>query len=462
MELVTSTVFSPGGSAHGAFLDQLLVAPRLGLLAVADAGKAGSEGRAAVRLALDAVRGHVERNEDILDRFRRHPAQELRERILGIIEEGFTRAAQELFAFARRYQGLRVSLDVALILGSEAFVGHVGDGRVYLVRRGLVHQLTVDHARGDETEVDEARRGRPVRALGAEPAVKIEALSMEVVDGDRFFVTSHAAQSALPEPVLHQRLISEPLDGLAPALISAAPDKPLVGAGAQLGGGEASQAGAGRSRLAILAPIPMFAHCSERELRAVAAATRPRRFPAQTVLFRKGDPGTELFLVISGGVRIENDGKPIVTLGAGSNFGEMAMLDEPRRSADAITVEDTEVLIISREAFFALLKGNPMLAVKILWNMLLRLSARLRSTSARLTELTEALTETDPPPRTQPHQPPAKPEAPDTPSQIENAPTVKAEPRDTHPVEDEETGDDLFLDEEPESGHFEMEEEEEG
>lgn len=413
MQLVTSSVFSPGTAKGGAYMDQILLLPRHGLLAVADAGDAGPEGRAGLRIALDAIRGHVERNEDILERFRRNPTSDLRDRILGIIDEGFTRASRELYAFARRYPGLRLSLDVALLLEHEAFVGHVGDGRVYLVRRGLVHQLTVDHDRGtgaapeDGAPRPKSRSGKQIRALGPEPKVRVESLCMELSPGDRFVVTSAHLYQAVPDGPLHQRLVGEPLDGLGPSLTRIVGSKPLVAAAAQLGGGEATGAGAGRSRLAILAPMPLFAHCSERELRLIASATTPRRFSPGTVLFRKAEPGNELFLVISGAIRIEVDGKPIVTLGPGSNFGEMAMLDEPRRSADAIAIEDTECMVITREAFFALLKGNPKLAVKILWNLLLRLSARLRSTSDRLTELTE-LTETDPPPRTQPEEPPAE------------------------------------------------------
>ena len=44
-------------------------------------------------------------------------------------------------------------------------------------------------------------------------------------------------------------------------------------------------------------------------------------------------------------------------------------------------------MVIPRDAFFAMLQGNPMLAVKILWNMLLRLSANLRATSQQLADL---------------------------------------------------------------------------
>ncbi len=389
MDIVTSSVFSPGPPPGKAYLEQILILQSPGILAVADAGSAGPEGRAALRIALDAVRGHVSRNEDILERFKRNPAPELRERILQVIEESFTRAARELYAFARRYKGLTVTMDVALLLNSEAFVGHVGDGRVYLVRRGLVHQLTVDHARASNEPGAETKT--KVRALGPQPSVRVESLCMELTEGDRFVLCTRTVHGVLHEQVLHRHIVGESLDGLGPALIKAAGDAPMVAAAAQLGGGEASQPGSGRSRLAILAPMPLFSHCSERELRAIASATHPRRFAGETVLFKKGDPGTDLYLVISGRIRIEVDGKPIVTLGPGSNFGEMAMLDEPQRSADAIAVEEAECLLISRDSFFALLKGNPKLAVKILWNMLLRLSARLRSTSSRLTELTEAV-----------------------------------------------------------------------
>jgi CRP-like cAMP-binding protein len=139
--------------------------------------------------------------------------------------------------------------------------------------------------------------------------------------------------------------------------------------------------------------MPLFAHCTEKELRAVAQATRPRTLSAGTVLFEQGQPGTELFLVISGAIDIVKGERTIVTLGPGSTFGEMAMLDEPHRSATARIARDAELMVIPRDAFFAMLKGNPMLAVKVLWNMLLRLSSNLRTTSARLAELEKKLLE---------------------------------------------------------------------
>ncbi len=398
MELVTTPLISPGGGERAAHADQVVLMPKLGLLAVAEAPGGGDDGRAGMRLALDIVRGHVERNEDVLQRFRRNPTPDLRQRVLTILEEAFARAAQEIFAFARRREGVLVTLDVALLLGSEAFIGHVGDGRVYLVRRGLVHQLTVDHSRDEsvtfegEEVVSDPQDPRRTRALGPQPRVRVESLCMELATEDRFVLASPLLTRAIPENILHTRFISEHLEALAAALARDAGGSPLVGASAQLGSGEPFTPDSAQARLAILAPMPLFAHCNERELRAVAQATRPRQFPEGAVIFEQGTPGVELYLVISGGVEIITNGRTIATLGPGSNFGEMAMLDEPNRSATAVATAETELMVIPRDAFFALLKGNPMLAVKILWNLTLRLSAHLRVTSERLAEL-ERLTQ---------------------------------------------------------------------
>lgn len=398
MDLVTATVFSPGSGPVKARTDQTLIVPRLGLLAMADSPTEGEQRQAGIRIALDTIRRGIEQHDDIIARYRRHPTGELRERILTLLEDALARASHEVFAYGRRFDHLQVTADVVLLLDHEAFVAHVGDGRVYLVRRGLVHQLTVDHEQGRdgvfaEPEIEGDDDDEPVhpsrqlaRALGPSPQVEVESLCMELTEHDRFALLGWGVHTAVPEGVLHHHLLRDDLDEFGDGLSRAAPEAPLIGVCGQLGGSEPDFYDGGRSRLAILAPIPLFAHCTDRELRAVASATHPRRFPEGTVLFQQGDPGTAMYLVLSGEVRIERDGRELVTLGPGSNFGEMAMLDQPSRSATAITESDCELMVISRESFFALLKGNPMLAVKILWNMALRLSSNLRATSAALAE----------------------------------------------------------------------------
>ncbi len=402
MELVTTTVFHPGANPDAVYLDQIVVEPKLGLIAVADAPAGGDDGKAGVRIALEAVKRHVERNVDILDRFRAHPAAELRTAILTVIDEAFGRAAQEVFAFARRRKGLVVTLDLVLLLDHEAFIGHVGDGRVYLIRRGLVHQLTVDHSQADEGEVFDVLGGDDkteetaeapaqqaggrsfTRALGPLPSVRVESMCMELAQEDRFIVCAAHLHRNVPESALQTLFVGEALDALGAAIGRYADKKPAIAAAAQLGSGDPFKADSARTRLALLAPMPLFAHCSERELRSVAQAARPRTFEAGTVLFTEGETGEELFLLVSGKVAVQHQGKTLATLGPGSNFGEMAMLDDKTRSATIVAIEQSEAMTVHRDAFFAMLRGNPVLAMKILWNMLLRLSANLRAANAKL------------------------------------------------------------------------------
>ena len=317
MELVTTIGFSPG-STQAVSRDQIVVSPPLGLLAVADAASGGADGRAGAKLALDLVRSHIERNADVLQRFRRAASspqaeasttQELRLSVIATIEEAFTRAAQEIFAFARRKSNVVVMLDVLLLLETEAFIGHVGDGRIYLVRRGLVHQLTVDHSRGDEIlqfgQADAQGGGAAaLYGLGPTPRVRLESMCTELAPEDRFVLCAAGLQTAVPETILHTRFISEHLANLGAALASDAGIHPLLSAAAQIGSGEPFTPDSAAARLAILGPMSLFMHCTERELRIVASATTPRTFPANTFLFEENQPGDELFLVISGSVDV--------------------------------------------------------------------------------------------------------------------------------------------------------------
>jgi len=312
-----------------------------------------------------------------------------------VLQDAAQRAAAETFAFVRRGDPINVTLDIVLSLQHEAFVVHVGDGRVYLVRRGLAHQLTTDH-RDDSAAVVHGPGEAPprsVRALGPEPRVRTESLCMELSAGDRLAIIAGPVAQAVPEATLHKLLAESSLDQMKDHLAQAAGEVSAVAAVADLPGGTGHSPRAGQERLGLLAPMNLFAHCSELELRAVAAATVPRRIESGDTLFLEGDPGTELFLLVQGQVEIESEGRVLVTLEPGTSFGEMALLDEPARSATARARGAVEVLVIPREAFFRLLRSNPPLAVKILWNMLLGLSGNLRRTSAEVHQLKQRLAE---------------------------------------------------------------------
>ncbi len=402
MELVTSTVFVPGAEPGEAYPDQVLFNPHLGLMVVADCPGSVSGGRGATQMAIAAVQSHLAQHSDILDRFRRTPDDALRSRIVTLLEDGFARAAQEVFAFARRRSGVAVTLDVVLMIGDEVFVGHVGDGRVFLVRDGLVHQLTIDHVRQagevrlQPTESFEGMLfgGRMLsRFLGNEPRVRVESMCMRTVEHDRVFVCAGGVHRGVTTARLHEVLVRSSVDDLAARLEADLSGRAVLAAVAQRGGGRASLTSDDRHHLAQIAPIALFRHLTAEELLEVAQATLPRRAAAGEVIFVQGEPGRELLLLISGTVDIVRDGRHLTTLEAPSMFGEMALLDMPTRSATARASSSSDLLVVPREVFFALLRGHPGLAIKVLWNMNNRLSHNLRETSARLADLERRMRE---------------------------------------------------------------------
>lgn len=109
-----------------------------------------------------------------------------------------------------------------------------------------------------------------------------------------------------------------------------------------------------------------------------------RDFPAGAVLFEEGDPGSRMYVIRSGEVRIvKRVGERAIVLarlGPGEAFGEMALLEGQPRSAEAVVDSDARLLEIDEAAFADLVRGNGEIALRLLR----RLSARLREANRQI------------------------------------------------------------------------------
>ncbi len=105
------------------------------------------------------------------------------------------------------------------------------------------------------------------------------------------------------------------------------------------------------------------------------------------VIFRQGDLGTEMFIILEGDVNIikhiNGASHPLSHLEKGDFFGEMAVLESVPRSADAIAVTDVRVLVINGARFDEMLRKNPEVAVRIIR----KYSKRLREANTLLERL---------------------------------------------------------------------------
>lgn len=138
--------------------------------------------------------------------------------------------------------------------------------------------------------------------------------------------------------------------------------------------------------------VELFSSLKERALQRLAAITQEEAYPAGTSIFRHGDVGDKLYLILDGRVRIARQipgmgEEALAVLGAGQVFGEMALLDESPRSADAIAHDSCRLLAISKEDLDDLLFRDKELAYEVLWSTVHMLVGRLRSTNDKLTLL---------------------------------------------------------------------------
>jgi hypothetical protein len=271
----------------------------------------------------------------------------------------------------------------------------MGDGRIYLLRRGLIHQLTRDHLFPHDRPFDhDDEQDTPLYFLGPQPHAKPETLFVEASAGDRLLLLSAGFHPSFEPRRLRRIAEDNGAEGVTARLLAeareAGSEGPVAAGLVTVPSGDEPVTFQGPGRLTTLARMPLFQWCTESELLVIAGRCRPVNLPSGSRVFREGDTGHEFYLVVAGRLQVLKNSRPIATLGPGSTVGEMAMLDQPRRSATVQVAEDAELLVITRESFFHLLKGNPHLAVKILWNMTLRISAHLRATSELLALKTAA------------------------------------------------------------------------
>jgi len=141
-------------------------------------------------------------------------------------------------------------------------------------------------------------------------------------------------------------------------------------------------------KLAVLRRHPLFGGLAPEHIDRLSTYATMRAFPRNATIFTKGDPGTSLFAVCSGTVRIgvpSPDGRDAVfnLVNPGEIFGEIALLDGRPRTADATAMTDCELMVIDRRDFVALVGSQPEIALKLIEV----LCGRLRHTSEQVEDV---------------------------------------------------------------------------
>ncbi len=125
---------------------------------------------------------------------------------------------------------------------------------------------------------------------------------------------------------------------------------------------------------AVFKTLPIFAHCTDEELRRIDSLADEVHVPAGRAMVRQGELGREFALIVEGEAVVERDGVEVARIGPGAHFGELALLGSSPRNASVIAATDMVVQVIDRRGFDTLLEDSPGLTRNLLRALAHRLS----------------------------------------------------------------------------------------
>jgi CRP/FNR family transcriptional regulator, cyclic AMP receptor protein len=120
------------------------------------------------------------------------------------------------------------------------------------------------------------------------------------------------------------------------------------------------------AKIDLLRGVPLFSGCSGKELGQISTLADELYQPEGTTLIAEGTKGREFFVLVDGTVDVRRGGRKLNTLGAGSFFGEIALVSETPRTATVTATTPVRLLVISGQSFRRLLADAPSIQAKVL------------------------------------------------------------------------------------------------
>src|SRR3954447_13079487 len=120
------------------------------------------------------------------------------------------------------------------------------------------------------------------------------------------------------------------------------------------------------AKLELLGNIPLFAACTKRDLARIASLADEVDVAKGKVLTRQGEPGRECFVIAEGRAKATMRGRRSASMGPGAFFGEMSLLDQGPRSATVTAETDMQLLVLTSQGFWSLLRDVPVVAPRIM------------------------------------------------------------------------------------------------
>ena len=120
------------------------------------------------------------------------------------------------------------------------------------------------------------------------------------------------------------------------------------------------------AKVELIKRVPLFSHCSKKELGLVAQIADEIDLPEGKTLMREGDRGREFFILVEGSADVRRRNRKVNTLQNGDFFGEIALVSQRPRTATVTTSSPVRALVVTEQSFRSLLDRAPDVQRKVL------------------------------------------------------------------------------------------------
>ena len=374
--------------------DQYLIDESLGLYVVCDGmgGHAAGEVAAerSVAFAAEFIRDHRDVLEDASD------SPDGYFRVLELAEDATQKASQRLHELACSElgcAGMGTTMTMLLVVDNKAVMAHVGDSRLYMLRRGELHQLSSDHTLANEllqagglTPEEAATsdyRHVLTRTIGQQELVQVESLLFDLFPGDTCLLCSDGLSNYFGAPAtVTQFLANEDLSAIPEQLVDFANSHGgsdnitlvLLRAAFETPGTDAVDI---QHRIDTLKSTFLCRKLSVSRLMHVLNITSLIESAAGQKLLSAGQTCDGLYVVLEGRLQVDDDVVLSSELLPGDCVGESSLLRPGKVHASVIADEPSRLLFISRSQFTKLTRRLPKLGNALLRNLGRYLSEQL-------------------------------------------------------------------------------------
>lgn len=383
--------------------DNFLVDKRLRLFVVCDGMGGHAAGEVASAMCVKLVREELSQQRELIEYVHQTPDDlDARRQLLGVLEQSLSTASRRVYEAAledESKRGMGTTCCVLLLTNQRAFIAHVGDSRIYLLRQGDVHQMTEDHSLYNEmVRMGKIRKGDPVnlpnknavtRAIGVREHVDVDAADFDLEAGDRFLIcsdglsgyfTSHEQIASMigisdvrtaTEHCIDFAVDAGGKDNITAILVN------IVFPGVSRSVGETERAES--SVLDALKQSPVFDYLSQKELGHIRGLIELKQFQAGMHIVEPREELSNLSLILFGEVEVcSPDGRILKTLYPGDHIGDLGFVDARESPVYLTAKESCKLVTLSRKQLMDLFRHESELSVKILWNLLQVFAGQLR------------------------------------------------------------------------------------